>query len=365
MTDDHPSELPPPELLSRAAAPPTGAPTRATRRAVLAGAALAAAASALPLNRALADTWEQNKYPDPRVKSLEPAFNALRVGLAGVERLATGFRHVEGPIYFPEYRFLLFSHIPENRILKWDEETGAISTFRRPSNNANGNTRDRQGRLISCEQDTRQLTRTEYDGSITVLATHWDGKRLNSPNDVVVRSDDSIWFTDPTPGITGWYEGHKQEQELPTNVYRIDKTGKMTLVADQIGPNGLAFSPNEKILYITDGTLNPRGISQFDVTDDGKLTNRRPFTQSATAGPDGIKVDMNGNVWSSWGGGANDPNEQGVRIFDPTGKPIGQIVLPERAHNIAFGGYYRNRIFMTAQQSLYALYVNVQGTKIA
>jgi len=339
-------------------------PTNATRRSImLGGAAFAVAAVAAPLDKALADTWEQNKYPDPRVKSLDPAFNPLRVGLAAVERLATGFRHVEGPIYFPEYRFLLFSHIPENRILKWDEETGAISTFRRPANNTNGNTRDRAGRLISCEQLTRQVTRTEYDGTITVLATHWEGKRLNSPNDVVVKSDDSIWFTDPTPGINGWYEGVKQQQELPTNVYRIDKAGQMTLVADQIGPNGLAFSPDEKILYITDGTISPRGISAFDVTDDGKLTKRRPYTQSATAGPDGIKVDMNGNVWAAWGGGT-DPTEQGVRTFDPTGKPIGQIVLPERAHNIAFGGLYRNRIFMTAQQSLYSLFVNVQGTKI-
>jgi gluconolactonase len=335
---------------------------RTTRRSLLAG--TAAAATMVVASLARAEPWEQNKYPDPRVKILDPAFMPLRLGLAGVERLATGFRHVEGPIWFGDGRYLLFSHIPENRMLRWDEETGRVTVFRRPSAYTNGNTRDRQGRLLSCEHDNRRVTRTEYDGGITVLADKFEGKSLNSPNDIVCRSDGTIFFTDPTPGINGYYEGHLATPELPTNVYRINPQGQMFLAAGNIGPNGIALSPDESKIYVTDNTLQPRGITVFDVAADGTLSNRKPFIQSATAGADGIKVDIRGNVWASWGGGP-DPDEQGVRIFSPEGKPIGQIVLPERAHNLAFGGRWRNRLFMTAQQSLYALYLNTQGTKIA
>jgi gluconolactonase len=337
--------------------------TAVSRREILTGAALAVAS--LALSRATsAEPWEQAKYPDPRVRVLDPAFNALRLGLAGVERLATGFRHIEGPVWIGEGHYLIFSHIPENRLLRWDEESGQVSVFRRPSGYTNGNTRDRQGRLLSCEHDNRRVTRTEYDGRITVIADKFDGKPLNSPNDIVCRSDGTIFFTDPPFGINGYYEGHLDRPELPTNVYRIDPQGKINLAADGISPNGIAFSPDEKKLYITDSTLQPRGITAFDLAADGALSNRQPFTQSATAGADGIKVDERGNVWASWGGGA-DPMEQGVRIFAPDGKPIGQIALPERAHNLAFGGTNRNRLFMTAQQSLYALYVNTQGTRLA
>jgi YD repeat-containing protein len=192
------------------------------------------------------------RYPDPAVQILDPAYGRLRVNNAAVERLATGFRWAEGPVWFGDGRFLLWSDIPNNRIMRWEEETGAVSVFRRPSNNANGNTRDRQGRLVTCEHDRRRVTRTEYDGAITVVCDRYDGKRLNSPNDVVVKSDGSVWFTDPPFGILGHYEGHKAAPELPTNVYRIDpRGGEARVVTGEINrPNGLCFSPDESRLYV-------------------------------------------------------------------------------------------------------------------
>src|SRR6201995_2563853 len=191
-------------------------------------------------------------YPDPAVRTLRPAFEKYRLALAAVERLYTGCRWAEGPVWFGDARCLLWSDIPNNRILRWGEETGATSHYRKPSNFANGNTRDRQGRLVSCEHGSRRVTRTEYDGAITVLLESFDGRRLNSPNDVVVKSDGSIWFTDPTFGIVGYYQGEKAEAELPERVYRLDpETGKATVVVEGIdGPNGLAFSPDETKLYI-------------------------------------------------------------------------------------------------------------------
>ena len=210
--------------------------------------------SALTSSDGTSGHWvPSERYPDPSVQVLDPSFAKYRLLLAGVERLATGMRWCEGPVYFGDARCLLWSDIPNNRIMRWDEETGRISVFRKPSNNANGNTRDRQGRLITCEHDARRVTRTEYDGSITVLIDKFDGKPLNSPNDVVVKSDDTIWFTDPPFGILGNYEGHVAAQELPQNVYRLDpKTGRATVVAGDInGPNGLAFSPDEKRLYLS------------------------------------------------------------------------------------------------------------------
>ena len=197
--------------------------------------------------------WQPNeRYPDPAVRVLDPSFNQYRLPLASVERLYTGCRWAEGPVYFGDGRYLLWSDIPNNRVLRWDEETGAVSIFRKPSNNANGHTRDRHGRLIACEHDARRVVRIEYDGAITVLADSYNGKPLNSPNDVVVKSDGSVWFTDPTFGILGYYEGHKAESENKPAVYRLDPaTGKLTMMADDIpGPNGLAFSPDEKKLYV-------------------------------------------------------------------------------------------------------------------
>ena len=244
--------------------------------------------------------------------------------------------------------------------MRWDEGTARVSVYRSPSNFANGNTRDRQGRLVTCEHDTRRVTRTEYDGSITVLIDKFDGKPLNSPNDIVVKSDDSIWFTDPPFGILGNYEGHMATPELPTNVYRLDpKSGRATVVAGDInGPNGLAFSPDEKKLYIVEARVSPRVIRAYDVNDD-KLANGRAFITAEPGGtPDGFRCDVDGNLWCGWGMSAQ---QDGVKIFDPSGKAIGFIALPERSANVCFGGAKRNRLFMAASHSVYSLFVNTQG----
>jgi gluconolactonase len=302
------------------------------------------------------------RYPDPAIRMLDPSFGRYRIVLGAVERLATGLRWAEGPVWFGDGRFLLWSDIPNNRIMRWDEETGAVSVFRKPSNNANGHTRDRQGRLITCEHDSRRVTRTEYDGSITVLADHFGGKRLNSPNDVVVKSDGSIWFTDPPFGILGYYEGHKADQELGANVYRIDgATGQVSVVADEVeGPNGLAFSPDESKLYVVASRAEPRKILVFDATEEGtRLRDGKVLIDAGPGTPDGFRVDVEGNLWCGWGMG--DPELDGVRVFNPEGAPIGHIDLPERCANLCFGGRYRNRLFMAASQSLYAVYVNTQG----
>jgi gluconolactonase len=310
-------------------------------------------------------SWQPNeRYPDPAVRVLDPSFNKYRLPLASVERLYTGCRWSEGPVYLGDSRCLLWSDIPNNRILRWDEETGAVSTFRKPSNNANGHTRDRYGRLVGCEHDTRRVVRTEYDGSITVLADSYNGKKLNSPNDVVVKSDHSVWFTDPTFGILGYYEGHKDESENTPAVYRLDATtGKLAMMTDEVpGPNGLAFSPDEKKLYVVGSRAEPRRtIMVYDVTDNGtKLANGKVFIDAGPGGsPDGFRVDVDGNLWCGWGMGSTELD--GVRIFDPEGKPIGHIELPERSANVCFGGRYRNRLFIAASHSLYALYVNTQG----
>src|ERR1700719_3049237 len=226
------------------------------------------------------DRWQPSeRYPDPAVQILDPSFAKYRLALAAVERLATGFRWCEGPVWFGDGRYLLWSDIPNNRVMKWEEETGAVSVFRKPSNNTNGNTRDRQGRLVSCEHDARRVTRTEYDGSITVLIDKFDGKPLNSPNDIVVKSDGSIWFTDPTPGILGNYEGHVAQHELTTNVYLLDpQTGRATVVVGDIRPNGLCFTPDERKMYIVDFSNVPRLIRVYDVVDNGtKLAGGKAF----------------------------------------------------------------------------------------
>ncbi len=308
-------------------------------------------------------TWQESlRYPDPAIRALDPAFKQYHLPLSSVERLWTGSRWGEGPVWLGDQRCLLWSDIPNNRVLRWEEETGAVSVFRKPSNNANGHTRDRQGRIIACEHFGRRVIRHEYDGSITVLADRFEGKRLNSPNDVVVKSDGSIWFTDPPFGIGGFYEGERHEPELPhTNVYRIDgATGAITLVADNIDhPNGLAFSPDETILYIVESRASPRNILAYDV-DGTKLRNRRVFIRTETGeSPDGFRVDVDGNLWCGWGMGG--PGLDGVKVFNSAGAPIGFIDLPERCANLCFGGRHRNRLFMAASHSLYSLYVNTQG----
>ena len=334
-----------------------------SKREILAGAGAAAAAMTFTRS-AFADWKPSERYPDPYVQVLDPSFNKYRLGLASVERIATGTRWNEGPVYFGDGRYLLWSDIPNNRILRWDEESARVSVFRKPSNFANGHTRDRQGRLVTCEHDTRRLTRTEYDGTITVLADKFDGKPLNSPNDVVVKSDDSVWFTDPPFGILGNYEGHIAKPELPTNVYRLDRAGKLTVATGEIDrPNGLAFSPDESKLYVVEAALNPRVIQVFDVTENGtKLANKRAFINAEPGGtPDGFRVDIDGNLWCGWGMG--NEKQDGVKVFDNTGKPIGFIALPERCANVCFGGVKRNRLFMAASHSVYSLYVNTQGVK--
>jgi gluconolactonase len=298
------------------------------------------------------------RYPDPAIRIVDPSFARYRVGNAAVERLATGFRWSEGPVWFGDLRCLLWSDIPNNRIMRYDEEAGTVSVFRRPSNNANGNTRDRQGRLLTCEHDSRRVTRTEYDGSITVVLDRFDGKPLNSPNDVVVTSDDAVWFTDPPFGILSHYEGHVAPVELPTNVYRVDRHGKATAVIGDIPrPNGLAFSPDERRLYLVVSGATPRQIRVYDV-EGGGVANGRVLIDCGAGIPDGLRCDTDGNLWCGWGGGEG---EDGVAVFNPAGALIGRILLPERAANVCFGGARRNRLFMAASQSLYALYVNAQG----
>jgi gluconolactonase len=309
--------------------------------------------------------WREHpRYPDPLIHVLDPRFAGLLHFNSAVERLHTGCRWAEGPVWFGDGRYLLWSDLPNDRILRWDEQTGIVSPYRAPSRYANGNTRDRQGRLVTCEHEGRRVTRTEHDGTITVLADAVRGKRLNSPNDVVVKSDDSIWFTDPPFGLLGNYEGTRAESELPQAVYRIDaRSGETNIVADDVlGPNGLCFSPDETILYIVESRGVPhRRILAYDVTADGKgITNRRTLIDAGPGGtPDGMRCDTDGNLWCGWGMGS--PELDGVMVFAPDGTRIGHIELPERCANVCFGGLHRNRLFMAGGQSLYALYVNAQG----
>ena len=306
--------------------------------------------------------WQASpRYPDPAVRAVDASFAKYKLNLAAVERLATGFRWCEGPVWFGDGRHLLWSDIPNNRVLKWEEETGAVSIYRKPSNFANGHTRDRQGRLISCEHGTRRVTRTEYDGTQSVIADSFEGKRLNSPNDVVVKSDGSIWFTDPPFGLLGYYEGYVARQELPTNVYRVDPaSGALSVVAADIErPNGLCFSPDESKLYVVQCGA-PRDILAYDVGNGGtSLSNRRRLIAAGTGTPDGMRCDIDGNLWCGWGLG--EAGLDGVSVFNPDGVLIGRIDLPERCANLCFGGTYRNRLFMAGSQSLYSIYVNTQG----
>ena len=311
----------------------------------------------------MAASWQPSpRYPDPAVRELDAAFARYRLPLAKVERLATGItRWAEGPVWFGDQRCLVWSDVPGDCMWRWDEATGAVGPWRRPSGYANGNTRDRQGRLVTCEHGGRRVSRTETDGSVVAIAERFEGKRLNSPNDVVCSSDGSLWFTDPSFGILGWYEGAKAEAELPTNVYRIDPSGALSVVAEGINqPNGLAFSPDESVLYIVESRAVPRKILAYDVRGGKALANRRVLIDAGPKGtPDGFRVDVDGNLWCGWGMG--EEGLDGVHVFNPEGRPIGRIDLPERCANVCFGGVHRNRLFMAASTSLYALYVNTQG----
>jgi gluconolactonase len=303
------------------------------------------------------------RYPDPAIEVLDARFERYRIGNAAVERLHTGARWAEGPVWFGDGRYLLWSDIPNDRMLRWSEETGAVSTFRQPSHNSNGNTRDRQGRLVTCEHGTRRVTRTEHDGRVTVLLDRFEGKRLNAPNDVVVHSDGGVWFTDPGYGILMNYEGERAEFELPRNVYRIDAaTGQASVVAGDFDrPNGLCFAPDETRLYIVD-TGAPHHIRVFDVRDGRRLENGRVFADMRPGNADGIRTDRDGNLWAAagWGGEGYD----GVHVFAPDGDLIARVRLPEPASNLCFGGVKKNRLFITAGQSLYSLYVEALGAQV-
>lgn len=270
------------------------------------------------------------------------------------ELLFDGGRWTEGPVYVPSGKYLLFSDIPNDRVLRWDETDGAVSVFQAPARHANGHTLDRQGRLISCEQGSRSLTRVELDGSITVLASHWNGKRLNSPNDAVVASDGSIWFTDPSYGITSDYEGERAEPEIDgCHVYRVDPaTGAVTRVADDFErPNGLAFSPDESQLYIADTRRNH--IRRFGVTDSGTLTGGEVFVEAPEGRFDGLRLDTTGRVWAACAD---------VHVFDPDGSHLGRLRVPEpNVSNLVFGGRKRNRLFITATTSVFSVLINVNG----
>lgn len=297
-------------------------------------------------------------------ETLDDRFRRYSLPNALLEKLHTGMRWSEGPVYFADQRCLIFSDIPSNRLLRWNEESGDVTIFRAPSNFSNGNTRDRQGRLITCEHRERRVTRTELSGEITVIADRYRGKRLNSPNDVVVKSDGSIWFTDPSYGISAEYEGGKAESEIGScNVYRVDPVdGAVSLVVDDFSrPNGLAFSPDERILYIADSGFwpdpnGPHHIRAFTVTDDGRLGSSRVFADVTPGIPDGLRIDTDGNVWTSAG--------DGVHCFVPDGTLIGKIHVPESVANLCFGGPARNRLFICGHSSLYAVYVNARGAQL-
>lgn len=287
-------------------------------------------------------------------------FRSLTVPIARVEMLFDGCRWAEGPVWFADGGYLVWSDIPNNRMLRWTEGL-PVSVFRADANYSNGNTRDRQGRLVSCEHGGRRVTRTEPDGSITVIASHYGGKRLNSPNDVVVKSDGTIWFTDPSYGIMSDYEGYKAEPEQDgCHVYRFDPaSGELARVADDfVKPNGLAFSPDETMLYVADSGFShdpaaPHHIRRFKVGADNRLSGGEVFAEVSPGVPDGFRFDSEGNLWTS--------TQDGVLCLGPSGDALGKIRIPTMVSNLAFGGPRRNRLFITATDRLFSVFVGVTG----
>jgi gluconolactonase len=329
-------------------------------------------------------------YPDPDIISLDPSFNALRVGNTPIQRLWTGGMWCEGPAWNGQGRYLIWSDIPNNRQMRWIEDDGRVTVFRQPSGNSNGNTFDHQGRQLSCEHSGRRVVRYEHDGSITVIADSFDGKRLNSPNDIACHSDGSYWFTDPPyggqlyegmPDVAGGPSNQQGrlnakvgqpagsgvlKRELSCNVYRVDPSGRVDMVISEeaLGaiPNGITFAPDYKRLYI----VNNGRVSVLDVVGPAhQVSKPRPLADFVVDGitcrTDGIRTDVFGNVWASSNAGAN-VGYSGVTVWNPDGKLIGRIRLPETCANVAFGGPKRNRLFMAAGQSLYAVYTNTQGS---
>jgi gluconolactonase len=328
-------------------------------------------------------------YPDPDIITIDPSFNALRIGNAPIQRLWTGALWMEGPAWCSQGRYLVWSDIPNNRQMRYLEDDGRVTVFRMPSNHSNGNTFDFQGRQLSCEHSGRRVVRYEHDGSVTVIAEAYDGKRLNSPNDLAVHTDGSVWFTDPPFGGS-LYEGMVDapggpsnpdgklnakaglppgagvlKRELSNNVYRADPSGKVTLVIDQetlgSAANGITFSPDHKKVYL----VARGGVVVGDITGNNTLANVQPFSNfmvdGVRCGPDGIRTDVYGNLWCSSNSG-NSIGYSGATVHSPDGKMIGRIRLPEVCANVTFGGPKRNRLFMAAGQSLYALFVNTQGS---
>lgn len=313
--------------------------------------------------------WTNNqttRYPDPDVVALDKSFAKYALFNAVIYRHFTGTKWAEGPAWCAQGRYLLWSDIPNNRQLRFLEEDDHVSTFRSPAGYSNGNTFDFQGRQLSCEHAGRRVVRFEHDGSITVIAEKYNGKPLNSPNDIVVHPDGGIWFTDPPYGILGNYEGFAAKQENKEAVYRVDpKTGKVEMAADDLDkPNGICFSPDYKRLYVCD-TGTPKDIKVFDVIEN-RLRNGKQFTNMVVPGrgsglADGIRADVDGNIWAGANGG---PGYDGVHVITPRGQLTGMILLPEICANVCFGGAKRNRLFMAGSQSLYSLYVGTQGAHV-